>query len=81
MSPDTIAYHSQTNETTMSIINHKGEISAGATAVAGAVTWLDMLQGFLEWGVLVFGFIAGGFAVYWNVNRCMEKRRNDRKSK
>jgi hypothetical protein len=77
---DAIITHHTTSETTMTIINHKGEISAATTAAAGAITWLDMLQGFLEWGVLLFGFVAGGFAVYWNISRCLEKRRNDRKS-
>jgi len=77
---DAIIHHSQHSETTMTVINHKGEISAGVTAVSAAVTWLDILQGILEWGVLVFGFIAGGFAVYWNVQRCINDRRNKRKS-
>ena len=57
----------------MVIAQHKGEISAGATAAGAVVSWLDIFQGFLEWGVLIAAFISGGFAVYWNVLRCVER--------
>ena len=77
-SPEIIHHSTTTTETMIQIASHKPELSAVTTGIAAAVTWLDVLQGFLEWGVLVFGFIAGGFAVYWNLRRCYDDRRKSK---
>lgn len=50
-------------------------LSADATVVTtAAVAWTDVLHSFLEWGVLILGFVSGLFALYWHIKRWRKER-------
>lgn len=52
---------------------------AGYIALSsGGLAWLDVLQSALEWGVLIMGFVSGGFALYWNIRKWRSE--NDKQS-
>lgn len=60
------------------VLEYKADLATGGALSASLTTYSTSIQGLLEWGVLILGFISGAFALYWNVLKFIEHRRRKR---
>lgn len=77
MNPHVLMTTLKTTQTTQidRIIENKGNIGATVAAAAAGAGWSDLLHSGLEWAALILAVLSGSFALYWNICKCIDRKR------